>query len=368
MVLGYYITILILSAICCAIYYVIKRRYYSVIYTMVFLLSFTSQACYVLMSYAENVREALVINRFLYVGGCFLPIVGMFLIFDICQIKLPKWVRGIVLLYAVLVYCFSLTAGSSELFYKSVDIDQRNGVTILIKEYGPMHLLFYIEIGMTLVATLTALVYGWFKKPNISRKSLAIAAFMQVFSIFAFFLGRAVTKEIEWMALADLVDEVGFLLIMNRVGLYQVDSLVSSSILKEGKYGFISLDFKKRYLSSTIVANRFLPELSKNHADHMIEDPELRKLIDSWIDEFREENLSYKHILRRNDSIYLIHVSYLYDGMNRRGYIIEITDDTVHQQHMEGIERYNKNLNRELAAKTELIKELRASLDDKKRG
>ena len=60
-----------------------------------------------------------------------------------------------------------------------------------------------------------------------------------------------------------------------------------------------------------------------------------------------------------NDRIYLIHISDLYDGKRKRGYLLEISDDTAHQQHMEGIEQYNKNLNAELKAKTKLIQELR---------
>jgi len=52
-------------------------------------------------------------------------------------------------------------------------------------------------------------------------------------------------------------------------------------------------------------------------------------------------------------------ISDLYDGKRRRGYLLEISDDTAHQQHMEGIEWYNKNLNEELMAKTKLIQELR---------
>ncbi len=48
-----------------------------------------------------------------------------------------------------------------------------------------------------------------------------------------------------------------------------------------------------------------------------------------------------------------------YNPFYKRGYLLEISDDTAHQQHLEGIERYNKNLNEELKVKTELIKELR---------
>ena len=78
-----------------------------------------------------------------------------------------------------------------------------------------------------------------------------------------------------------------------------------------------------------------------------------------WIEEFKSENVSKVHTYRKGEKIYLIHISDLYDGKRRRGYLLEISDDTAHQQHMEGIERYNKNLNEELMAKTKLIQELR---------
>ena len=48
-----------------------------------------------------------------------------------------------------------------------------------------------------------------------------------------------------------------------------------------------------------------------------------------------------------------------YNPFYKRGYLLEISDDTAHQQHLEEIERYNKSLNEELKVKTELIKELR---------
>jgi len=63
-------------------------------------------------------------------------------------------------------------------------------------------------------------------------------------------VGRSVTKEIEWMALADLVDEIGFLIIMSRIVLYRVDDLVSSSLMKEGEYGYIAVDLKLKYLKN----------------------------------------------------------------------------------------------------------------------
>ena len=361
MVLAYYVIICFISLVCCSAYYFIKRKYFSTRYTMIFLLAFLSQFCYVLLALSQNVREALIIYKFLYIGGCYLPLAGLFLIFSICKIEPPKWVRFIMLAFTTCIYMLVLSAGYSPLFYKSVDIEFENGVTVLVKEYGPLHRLFYLEIGIFLIMTIIVLAYGWIKKPSVSRKILAIAAFMQVFSIFSFFLGRLITKDVEWMALADLVDEIGFLIIMNSIGLYRVDDMVSSSILAEGEYGYISLDFKYRYLSATDVAKKFFPEIAKNHVDHVIEDEKMRQLFEQWIEEYKRKNVSRHHVYRRGGSIYLVRVSDLYDGRKKRGYLLEISDDTAHQQHLEGIERYNKNLNEELKAKTKLIRELQES-------
>ena len=359
MVLGYYITICVLSIICCVIYYWKKRSYYSVRYTLIFMFAFLAQFCYVLLALSRDVREALVINKFLYIGGCYLPLVGLLLVFSICKIGMPKWVHFALMLFASLVYCCVLTAGYLPIFYKSVDLEIRDGVAVLVKEYGPLHFMFLAEIAFFFIATLFALLYGWFKKPNVSRRNLLIAAFMQMFSIFAYFVGRMITKEIEWMALADLVDEIGFLLIMDRVGLYFVDDMVSSSLLKDGQFAYISLDYKRRYLSATDAAKKIIPEIATNHADRIIESDEIRELFDKWIDGFEKENVSKTHIYRKDDFIYTIRVGDLYDGSRKRGYLLEITDDTAHQQHLEWIEKYNKDLNSELKAKTELIRELR---------
>ena len=361
MVLAYYVIICFISLICCSAYYFIKRKYFSTRYAMIFLLAFLSQFCYVLLALSQNVREALIIYKFLYIGGCYLPLAGLFLIFSICKIEPPKWVRFIMIAFTTCIYMLVLSAGYSPLFYKNVDIEFENGVTVLVKEYGPLHILFYLEIGIFLIITLVVLMYGWIKKPDVSKKNLAIAAFMQVFSIFAFFVGRLITKDIEWMALADLVDEIGFLIIMNSIGLYRVDNMVSSSIFAEGEFGYISLDFKKRYLSATDVAKRFFPEIAKNQADHVIEDDRMRQLFDQWIEDYKRKKVSGSHVYRRGEFIYLIRVSDLYDGRKKRGFLLEISDDTAHQQHLEGIERYNKNLNEELKAKTKLIRELKGS-------
>ena len=359
MVLAYYVTICILSFCCCVLFFWRVHSHFSPMYSLIFILALSAHLSYVMLALSENVREALLANKMLYIGGCYLQMIGMFLIISICNLRPSKLIRFLMVLFSTIVYGGVLTVGYLPVFYKSVEIEKRNGVTVLIKEYGPMHTMFYIEIVLYLLITIGVLIYGWLKRPDVSRRNLLIASVMEIFSIIAFFLGRMITKDVEWMALADLVDEIGFLLIMDRVMLYRVDDLVSSSILEEGQFGFVSLDLNGKYLSSTRAIHRFFPELAKNRTDREIENEEFRERFAKWIREFKEKNVSNVHTLRHRGHIYLVRISNLYDGRRKRGYLLEISDDTEHQQHLEGIERYNKNLNAELAAKTKLIRELR---------
>ena len=90
----------------------------------------------------------------------------------------------------------------------------------------------------------------------------------------------------------------------------------------------------------------------------MIKDDTLRESFDKWIEQYATEKMSIDHTLHKDKFIYLVHVGDLYDGNQKRGFLLEITDDTEHQARVEDIERYNMTLNRELMAKAKKIKEL----------
>ena len=134
MVLSFYVIICVLSLVCCVLFFWNRRSYYPVLYALVYLLALVSHVCYVLLAVSKDVREALIINKGIYVGGCFFPLVGLMIVFSICQIKIPRFVNFILILLASAVYCLSFTAGYSPIFYKNVEIEQRYGITVLIAD------------------------------------------------------------------------------------------------------------------------------------------------------------------------------------------------------------------------------------------
>ena len=57
---------------------------------MVYILALFAHVCYVLLALAKDAREAIIINKGIYISGCFFSLVGLMIVISICQIKLPK--------------------------------------------------------------------------------------------------------------------------------------------------------------------------------------------------------------------------------------------------------------------------------------
>ena len=67
----------------------------------------------------------------------------------------------------------------------------------------------------------------------------------------------------------------------------------------------------------------------KNPESFSFEDEELRMLFEGWVDEFKKNNASQNHTFKNGDTEYYVRVSFLYDGMKKRGYLLEIAKEAI---------------------------------------
>ena len=101
---------------------------------------------YFLQSVAQGLSAALWANRISYLGCAYLVLLMLLIIADVCRIQMKK--PALIALVAVSSFAFLLAAGADwqGLYYKSVAITQINGMTRLVKEYGPLHILYPIYL------------------------------------------------------------------------------------------------------------------------------------------------------------------------------------------------------------------------------
>ena len=367
MVLAYYFSMFAVSVLLVVIYAFIFHKHFDVNLTIMTILVPVLTLGFVLMATSTNIQEALVGLKLSYIGGCFLLLSAMFLIFNVCGVYLKPWMRVILVAISFTIFIFSLTIGHSDLFYIGTpDLEIVNGAARIVnKHYGPMHTVFYVMVVIYYLMTVGVIIYSFFKKKQVSRSILILIVLSVTVAMIGFFGGRLLTTRFELLPATYNLGIIIYLIIASRLRLYDASDSVTDSLVQKGDTGFISFDSKMRYLNSNETAKVMIPELADLIVDHPIEHHDwLKEDFDSWVKQFEKYGVD-KQFMKHKDRIYLVNVSHLvigHLGHSHSGYQFLISDDTANQQYIELIKNYNSQLEEEVAEKTKHVIEMQDKL------
>lgn len=343
-------------------YIFIYHKHFDVHITAIFLLVPFEQLGYVLLSGATNLETAVTANKLCYVGGVYLMFDVMLIVFSLCDIRLSKWLRVLFMAASSIIYISALNSDKNTYFYKSITFTRENGVAKLTKEYAFMHTAFYVIIFFYFALSIWAMVYAYLRKRQVSRKIIQLLMLPVAFSLICFFVVRRV-KDVEMLPIAYNVALISYLMIIHRLCLYDITDTAIDSLIERGDTGFASFDFGLNYLGSNETACGVFPEFEELTVDKpLARAKNLDSSVLSWLTEFSHDNGNNKFYYNKNDRVYLIIINFLYDGKHKRGYQLEITDDTKNQQYISLLNRYNNDLQEQVAQKTRHIIEMHDNL------
>ena len=342
MILAYYNILFALSVIFLLYMSINWRTGTDIDFAMFFFLVPIDILGYIKIATATNIETAILANELVYLGGCFLQLFVLLIICGLCHIHLNNKVRFLLFFGSSAMYLSTLTIGHSGIFYKSVSLEQRDGVSVLVKEYGPMHTLFYIMICLYLLGCIIALVYGYLKKPEASIKNIYYLTLLMFFSVLTFFGGRAITKSIEFSAAAYIFAEIIFILIFSKIRLYNITGHISNSVLENGVDGLICFDMKRNLLVSNKTAQLIMPELSKIRVDHQLpsDNPTFAQ-INEIIDKYEKDSAQSTEPIKIGTKIFSTEVDYILDQSHKSGYYVVLRDVTAEQNYLESTREYN---------------------------
>lgn len=362
----FYCGLLAASMICAVIYIFIWHRHFNVNFTMIFTLVPIACLGYFLSSLSGSLRESLLAVKIIYLGGCFLQLFIVLNIFELCRIEVGKWLRTALFLICTMMYITVLDTGYGRSFYRNVDFAVRDGAPVLIKEYGPAHTIVYAAFFAFFAVGLAAVVYSWLKKKQVPRTVLGLLVLPYLICVLSYFFVRELIPRIEFVPLGYVTAEIIFLIIAYRVNLYDVSETVIDSMVKEQGIGYVSFDFKNRYLGSNETAREIVPELNDTAVDELFGYKPSQRKIRHFLDSFKAapENNTFLYTVSADDSerIFSVKVSYLYDNDRKRGYIVTFTDDTSNQKYIRLLDTYNEDLRKEVEDKTRHIVEMHDNL------
>ena len=370
MISSFYLITFLASLLLSTIYLYKWHKHYEVNITLIFTLIPIANLGYLLSWHAANMESYIITVKIIYLGGCFLIFFINMCVFRICGILVKRWIRTTGFLICLALYCSVLTIGHFPLFYKNLFF-QRNGSNLIVaKTYGPMHTVFYIIIGLYFMAGLSAILYTLYTNKQTSKKILHLLFLPEAITLFGYIGYHLVSKHIELTPLTYNFAQIVYLLIIRRMSLYNVSDNVIQSMVQTGETGFVSIDFKHRYLGSNRTAKIILPELETLSIDQAIDDYEaLKDNITHWLSHFEDDNNTSKNLyIKKNteneedSEVFSVNISYLYVGTKKRGYQIFLTDDTKNQKYIALLDKYNSELEDEVSEKTNEIIEMHNNL------
>ncbi|MBR6102323.1 MAG: HD domain-containing protein [Ruminococcus sp.] len=360
MVEAYYITMFILSLLLTLTYSFIWHKHFDVHITLLFVLFPINNLSFLMQFESKTLDELILSIKVSYIGGSYMILMIMLAVFNLCNIKLSRWMRLCFMFITTSIFISSLSIGHNQLFYRGISLSE-NGV--ITKDYGVMHTMFTVMVFSYFLISLAAIVYSYFMKNQVSRKMIYLLVLPEAVAITAFFGGRKALDDIELIPAAYVFAQIIYLTIIYRVSLYDVTDTAIDSMVQSGDTGFMSADFKFNYLGSNETAKSIFPELSNLTVDMPVSRSRLMENTAlMWLKDFREDASKNKLLYERNGNTYLINITYLYDGRRKRGYQLFITDDTKNQQYIKLINSFNTELKAEVEEKTRHIVEMHDNL------
>lgn len=192
---------------------------------------------YFFLSVAGSLPFAMVANALSYFGAAYSVLSMMWIVCDVCQVKLKKpayWA-----LLAVSTAAFGLAASGDwlGLYYRSVGLANVNGVTKLVKVYGPLHIVYTVYLLSYVLGMVAVIFCAWKRQRLSSPKYTMLLMTAVLLNIGVWAVEQAVDIDFEFLSVSYIVTEVILLLLHGLLQDYGIiqpgGSLVSVQMLTQ---------------------------------------------------------------------------------------------------------------------------------------
>lgn len=168
---------------------------------------------YFLLAAADSLEIAMLANGISYFGTAYSVLAMLFIIYDVCQMKKRNWLRGIFIGISTAAFLLAASGDWLGLYYRHVEIVERNSMTHLVKEYGPLHILYTIYL-LSYVLLMVATIYYAAKKQHLTSFKYTILLLVAVLlNIGVWAVEQAVDTDFEFLSVSYIVTEVILLLL-----------------------------------------------------------------------------------------------------------------------------------------------------------
>lgn len=165
------------------------------------------QVGYLLLSVSKTTEMALLFNKLTYFGQIGL-LTSMFLtIVSVCGFTHKKTLPIILLTVGVVVFMIVCTSGYLPWYYKDVTIEYVDGATKLVKEYGPLHIIYLIYVLLYFCFMIIAIIHSVVAKKVAEKKHAGLLIAIVLCNIIMWIIEKFVNWNFEFLSVSYILSE-----------------------------------------------------------------------------------------------------------------------------------------------------------------
>ena len=192
---------------------------------------------YFLLAVAGSLAFSKAANVVSYFGSAYAVLAMMYIIADVCRMERKPWLRYTLIGISTAAFLLAASGDWLGLYYTGVSIKTVNGMTRLVKDYGPLHILYTLYLLGYILGMAGIILYAWKKQKITSPKYTMLLMMAVLLNLGVWAVEQAVDIDFEFLSVSYIVTEVFLLLlygVLQDFGLVQPGgSLVSVQMLTQ---------------------------------------------------------------------------------------------------------------------------------------
>ena len=192
-----------------------KRQWFALLFSSVLVVNIG----YTFLSVSSGLEMALWANRVSYLGSVFLPLAMLMIILNITNTRTKRWVPISLFSLAVVVFLIAASPGILPIYYKEVSFEVINGVSTLVKVYGPLHPLYLVYLVGYFAAMVVVIIRASSKKTFDSTAHAVIIAIAVFVNIGVWLIEQISNIDFEFLSVSYIITELflcGVHMVMNE--------------------------------------------------------------------------------------------------------------------------------------------------------
>ena len=192
---------------------------------------------YFLMAICTSLAVAKIANGISYFGGAFSILVMLLIVYDVCQMPKVRWFRWLLVGISIAVFALAASGDWLGLYYRSVSLEKINGMTILVKEYGPLHILYAVYL-LSYMLMMAGIVIRAAKTKRLDSPKYTLFLLVAVLlNLGVWLVEQLMDVDFEFLSVSYIITAVLLLLIYGMLSDYGIiqpgGSVVSVQMLTQ---------------------------------------------------------------------------------------------------------------------------------------